>query len=185
MSKARLFFFSLLVTTVALTTIIYLKRPKHAAPRPIRIADGVFITSQLAPEDVFRFPVRGFKTIVDIRPDGEAKDQAPASAIENVSENLGMIFHYVPVPHENIPDGAVAAVSETLSHDPKPVLLYCRTGRRAVRTLALAQASQADGPSTDAILEMVKTAGFSAEDLKPNIVERVSHRTNPQTASNQ
>ena len=45
-----------------------------------------------------------------------------------------------------------------------------------MRTFALVEASRVDGPSYDDIIKMVKQAGFSADDLKDNINERISKR---------
>jgi uncharacterized protein (TIGR01244 family) len=90
----------------------------------------------------------------------------------------GLNFHYIPVPHEEIPDRAVDELVDVLSNDSQPMVLYCRTGRRAVRTFALAQATKPEGPGVDAICKMVADSGFSAEDLKGAIEARIAKRQN-------
>ena len=89
----------------------------------------------------------------------------------------GLDFSYIPVPHESIPPATVNELRDVLLSSQKPAVLYCRTGRRAVRTFALFEASRQGGPSADTILAMVKHAGFSAEDLRPEIVSRIAART--------
>ena len=175
MSNFRLFILTLLVTTGVLTTWIYLDRDKSTTPKLVPVANGVFLTSQLQPANVRRLRYQ-IRTIVDIRPDGEAKDQASSAEIAEASKNSRVSFHYIPVPHETIPADAVEALVDVLSNDSKPMLLYCRTGRRAARTFALAEASQADGPDANAICKMVAVAGYSAEDLRGEIDERISKR---------
>lgn len=86
------------------------------------------------------------------------------------------------MPHESIPDGAVDALGEALSQEARPAVLYCRTGRRAVRLYALEEASRVDGPNTEAILQMVRAAGFSADDLQDTIEQRLAHRRPAPTA---
>lgn len=175
MSNFRLFALTFLVTAGVLTTWIYLARDKSVVPKLVPVAEGVFLTSQLEPANISRLRYQ-IKTIVDIRPDGEAKEQASSAEIAGAAEDYGVNFHYIPVPHESIPADAVEALVDVLSKDPKPVLLYCRTGRRAARTFALAEASQGDGPDANAILKMVVAAGYSAEDLRAEIDERISQR---------
>ena len=187
MTKLKLFLLSLLLTTGALMTVIYIHRPKappSSAPELVYIANGLFLTSQLKPENMRALKDRGIKTIVDIRPDGEATDQASSSEIAFASKDNGLGFHYIPVPHESIPDGAVDALKDVLSREAMPAVLYCRTGRRAVRLFALVEASRVGGPSTDAIVEMVRAAGFSADDLRDDIAQRLSHRSSTQAVNN-
>jgi uncharacterized protein (TIGR01244 family) len=122
--------------------------------------------------------------IIDIRPDGEAPDQVPSSEIEAAANKMRMGFYYIPVPHEGIPASAVDALGQALtSSQARPAVLYCRTGRRAVRLYALEEASRIDGPDTDAILKMVRATGFSADDLKDEINQRLSHRNSSPAAA--
>ena len=179
MSKWKLCLIFLFLTGIAALECYYLHRPGGAwsrVPKVVRITDDFYIASQLRTENVPALKRRGIKTIVDIRPDGEAADQAPSAEIKTVSIGNGLGFHYIPVPHENIPFSAVEALDQALSAEALPALLYCRTGRRAVRLFALVQASRVDGPGADAILEMVRAAGFSADDLRDDINQRLSHR---------
>lgn len=180
MFKLKLFTLSFVGTVCVLLAIIYVKRPKQVDPKLNQIANGLFVTSQLTPDNVRALGSRGFKNIVDIRPDGEASDQTPSSEIKQVAEDNDMAFHYIPVPHGSIPEEAVKALTNALSDPTTPTVLYCRTGNRAVRTYALVQASRTDGSNAAAIIKMVRDAGFSADDLKDKIAERIAHRnSNP------
>ena len=151
-------------------------RPTSLRLKPV--AAGVFVSQQLHDKDLLA-TVRpaGILTIIDFRPDGESNDQLPSDQVEKLAHQNDMAFHYIPVPHGEIPDSAVNSLLKVLETDKKPVLLYCRTGRRAVRTFALAEASQRNGPSADAIAKMVKETGFSADDLKEEIEERIKARS--------
>jgi uncharacterized protein (TIGR01244 family) len=178
MANFRLFLISLLLTTSALVAIIYFNRSEPPiVPHLVPVADDLFVTSQLNRSSLRYLRRQHIRTIVDMRPDGEAKDQASSSEIESASGSYDIEFHYIPVPHEAIPDKAVTDLDEILSHRTEPAVLYCRTGRRAVRLFALVEASRKDGPNSDAILKMVRAAGFSADDLKENIAQRISRRS--------
>ncbi len=183
MFKLKLFFITFVATACVLLSIIYVHRARYAAnPKLNPLTDGLFVTSQLKPEDMPALKLQGFKNIVDLRPDGEADDQAPSLAIKQAAEENGLAFHYIPVPHGDIPKDAVDALHRVLADQTAQTVLYCRTGNRAVRTFALVEASRADGPSADAILRMTRDAGFAADDLKDDINQRIARRQRPEEA---
>ena len=176
MSKLKSFAISLLLTCGSLLVLIYVNRPA-TTPKLRLITENVFLTSQLKPEHILPLWKRGFHSVIDFRPDGEDKVQPSSSEIKAAAEKLGMAFYYIPVPHESIPDSAVDALSAAFADAPGASVLYCRTGRRAVRIFALAEASRADGPAAEDLIKMVRRVGFSADDLRERIAERISHRS--------
>jgi uncharacterized protein (TIGR01244 family) len=182
MSKKRLFTFSTVLTACAMSVVFYIHRP---GPRsvPVLVSEGesgrVYVSSQITLRDGRSIRGYGIKTIVDMRPDGEAPDEPSHQQMDQFAKALGLEFSYIPVPHESIPPATVDALGAVLMSSEKPVVLYCRTGRRAVRTFALFEASRPGGPSADTIVEMVKHTGFTAEDLRPEIASRIAARTAP------
>src|ERR1700744_32669 len=133
MSKTKLFFTSVGATTIVLLILIYFSRP----PELRQLSDGVFVSAQLKNRDMGRLRRDGINTVVDLRPDGEAPGQPTSVEMNVFVRGHGMGFFYIPVPHEEIPDKAVAELADVIKHQPKPFVLYCRTGRRAARTFAL------------------------------------------------
>jgi uncharacterized protein (TIGR01244 family) len=139
------------------------------------LSDTVAATSQLKPENFSFLRRQRIWRIVDLRPDGEAADQPSSEVMKRAAAAQNMEFAYVPIPHESIPDASVDALTAALQ-DHGFTVLYCRSGRRAVRTFALVEASRPGGPSVEEILKMVVDAGFTAEDLKANIIQRIAAR---------
>lgn len=178
MTKRKLFTAAFLISTAVMCLVNFIDHRKSAATRPklVPVANRVFITSQLQPDAIPYLKRRGIKTIVDIRPDGEDAGQPPSTEIERAAKTGNIGFYYIPVPHEIIPDASVDALSSAMNASPLPTVLYCRSGRRAVRLLALAEASRNEGPSADSINLMVKKTGFSADDLQDAIAKRISSR---------
>lgn len=179
MSKLRLFLLSFLLSAVAATTFFYLRRPKPVASELIELKEGVFVTSQLEPANFGYLRLRGVASVIDFRPDGEAKDQPNSEEMAKEAKNNRIRFHYIPIPHDEIPEEAVHKLEDTLLFQHGPVVLYCRTGRRAVRTFALAEADTPGGPTLEAILQMVRDAKFSADDLKPRLAALIARREAP------
>jgi uncharacterized protein (TIGR01244 family) len=180
MSNFKLFAASTTLATCVTMAMLYVQRP---GPRPALVpvseseSGTVYVSSQISLRDVAYMRRYGMRMIVDMRPDGEASDEPSHLQMEQIAKSEGLDFSYIPVPHESIPGTTVHALGDVLLSAQKPVVLYCRTGRRAVRTFALFEASRDGGPSAEAILAMVKHTGFSAEDLRPEIAGRVSART--------
>ena len=84
-------------------TAARVERARAAAPSK-SLAPGIDLAAQLPLSAVAELPVRGYTTVIDLRPDGEAADQAPSSEIAAAAKAAGLRFHYVPVPHGEIPE---------------------------------------------------------------------------------
>src|SRR5689334_17464704 len=117
MSNARLFGLTFVAAVLVFSGIIYLDRDKQAQKNPTlkRVAARLFITSQLHPDAVRVLRRRGISDIVDMRPDGEATDQPSSAEMEKAAKARQVEFHYIPVPHDTIPDSAVDSLSSVLS----------------------------------------------------------------------
>lgn len=140
------------------------------------LVGGVWISGQISPQQVEQLKAQGIKTIVDLRPDGEAPDQPPSSAVDAAARSAGIAFAYAPVAGSEVPAAAVDAVSRAILRPDNTVLLYCKSGRRAARTWALAEASRMGGLEAEAIESVVKSAGQSVDDLKEQIAARIATR---------
>ncbi len=139
---------------------------------------GIYLTGQLRTADFKQISAIHIATVVDLRPDGEALDETPSSEMNKLCNSHGIAFAYIPVPHGDIPPGQVDRLAAVLRDGKKPLLLYCRTGKRAIRTYCLAEASRTAGRSEPELSTIAKSAGFSIEDLHTEIARRISARRN-------
>lgn len=148
------------------------------APKFQTLAPGVFVAAQISPEELYRFRHQAsVVSLIDLRPDGESADQTPAADMEAEAKRQDMRFSYVPTPHGPIPDALVQQFSQAMTQSPQPFLLYCRSGSRAARVWALAEASRPGGQQAPAILAAVRGAGLSADDLGDEIGRRIAARS--------
>ena len=150
--------------------------PAAAAVDAKPLAGGIWVSAQIGPRDFDALNRRHFKSIIDLRPDGEAADQLPSAQARALAEQRGLHFAYVPVPHGDIPDDAVYALSAALASAEPPTLLYCRSGRRAARTWALAEAARTGGLDAATIAAAVRSVGQGADDLDAPIAARIAAR---------
>lgn len=152
--------------------------PQTVAPptAPAVLSPTIHVRDQLQLADLAQIRAKGYRTLIDLRPDGEAKDQPPSSAVAEAAAKAGLKFAYVPTPNGNIPDSVVADLTRALTGAEGQVLLYCRSGNRAARVWALAEASRPGGSDASTIIGAVKTAGQKVEDLVPRITARIAAR---------
>ena len=173
-----LFFLSVLLgTTLVLAKSGYDYWTRVPVVVTHRLTADISVTDQIQLNAIPFLKVNGFATIIDLRPDGEAVNQAPSKAVEESAHQNHIEFAYVPVPHGEIPASAVSALNKALTTSPRPILLYCRSGRRAVRTWSLVEASRPDGMDASAIQATAKSSGQSVDDLMPAIAQRIGQRT--------
>lgn len=155
-------------------------RFKHPRLAYQALRPNVGVTEQLQPKSMRGVANRRFHTVIDLRPDGEAADQPSSAEMARAASAEGLKFVYIPVPHGRIPDDAVNKLQAALGNGEQNVLMYCRSGRRAARTWALVEASRAGGAGATEIMQAVREAGQSADDLRGDIEQRIARR--PQLA---
>lgn len=147
-----------------------------AAAQSRPLLEGVAVREQISLADVARIGAEGYRTLIDLRPDGEAPDQPRAAEIESAARQAGLQFAYIPTAHGDIPDATPEALARALLSAERPVLLYCRSGSRAARVWALAEAARIDGPDAAAIAKAVRGAGQKVDDILPRIEQRIAQR---------
>lgn len=180
----KLFLRTVAISTVCCLGLLYAKRAREfSSLRAVHpLGNNVLWSPQITPAQLsYLLRRHEIKTVVDVRPDGEAADQPSSGEISAAASRMGLKFHYIPVPHESIPDEAVQHLSAVLAdrNATPETLLYCRTGRRAVRLYALEEASRPDGPDAEKIIAMIRGAGFPFEDLRSEISLRITQRNAP------
>ncbi len=93
---------------------------------------GFTASGQVQPEDLKAIRNAGFRSVICNRPDGESADQPGFAEIEKAARELGIEARYLPVAAgQPIGDEQAEAFGALLDELPKPVLAYCRSGRRA------------------------------------------------------
>lgn len=87
---------------------------------------------QISVEDVAQIAEMGFKTIVNCRPDGEGGATQPSSEqIRLAAERHGLEYFYFPIAMGASPKREAMAAKPQLSVAPKPMLGFCKSGKRA------------------------------------------------------
>lgn len=151
------------------------KSPR-AAHQSFPLGAGVAVRDQVSLAEVGTLKQQGFRSVIDLRPDGEAPDQPASTAVGEAARAAGLGFAYVPTPHGDIPDAVVDALAKAMAAAERPVILFCRSGSRAARVWALAEASRPGGARADVIAAAVRGAGLPVDDLLGRINIRIAAR---------
>lgn len=96
-----------------------------------QISDDFSTCGQLGPDDLADIKALGFRSLICVRPDGEAEGQPTFGEIQDRATAHGLQTRYVPVHPSGATEANHAAFSKALAELRKPVLGYCRSGQRA------------------------------------------------------
>jgi len=164
-----------MAVAVATVAACHVEPPDPNAPR--ELTKDVSVSGQITVANVKALRDKGFKTIVNMRPDSDAPDQAKYPQLQSAAQDAGLGYGYIPLKKgAAIPSTAAEALGSVLSRMPKPILLFEETPDRPAKVWALAEASRAGGLDADAIMKAVKSAGLSADDLATQINARIAAR---------
>ncbi len=138
-----------------------------------QITPGFYVAAQLDAEDIARAAELGFRTIINNRPDRESENQLEALEAEQLTNEAGLEYHFLPVRGFQITDeDNVRCFDAVLGASPEPVLAYCKSGTRSAMLWAQAMAGNGDLSVTD-ILVHTADAGFDLGILRDELEENV------------
>jgi uncharacterized protein (TIGR01244 family) len=96
------------------------------------MSEIVGFAGQIAPEHVSQIVEKGFKSVINNRPDMEGGPEQPTSTqIEETVRGAGLEYVHQPVVAGQITEADVRAFADHFNALPKPVLMFCRTGNRS------------------------------------------------------
>jgi len=136
-------------------------------PKIVQLEPDIAVAPQLGAADFAELAGRGFRSVVDIRPDGEAQDQLPNAQAAAAARGHGLAFRYLPVRSLNVTDDEVVGAFTRLMADlPAPILFYCGTS-----TLWVQAAAPRLG--VDTVLGVARANGYEFDFLRGLLLERV------------
>ena len=121
------------------------------------------VTPQIETPDVADLAVRGFKSIIGNRPEGEAPDQPAWSSLAAEAERQGMSTRQIPVVPGQISPDDVRRFAEALRDLPTPIAAFCRTGTRSAMLWALANP---EGLNVDERIALAAAQGYDLAPLR-------------------
>jgi uncharacterized protein (TIGR01244 family) len=104
------------------------------------VTELVGFAGQIGPEHISQIVEKGFKSVINNRPDLEGGPTQPTSAeLEKAARESGLDYVYQPVVAGQISELDVREFANNFNELPKPVLMFCRTGNRSNNLYQLAK----------------------------------------------
>lgn len=130
----------------------------------------VSVAPQLNEADFAELAARGFRSVVNNRPEGEAPDQLSNAEAEAAARAAGLEFRFQPITHVHVTDDAnVEAFAEAVEDLPHPILFYCRSGTRCATLWAQASVARLGLART---LQIAAESGYDLEVLRDELEKR-------------
>jgi uncharacterized protein (TIGR01244 family) len=123
-----------------------------------QVSEDFAVAPQIAPEDMAEIAARGFKLVINNRPDGEGPGQPTSAEMAAAAAAAGLAYVHIPVtggPQRT----QVDAVHEAVAKAAGPVLAFCRSGTRSIVTWSLGQALAGEQSRAD-LIHMGSDAGY-------------------------
>lgn len=130
-----------------------------------KLSEKVYVSGQLELADIKDVATMGVGLLVCNRPDGEG-DQADTTSLAAEAEKFGIKLVYLPMA--GVPEAKQHVEEFKACLDKaaeKPVLAYCRTGRRSAVLWAEAMRGQCD---VHDLVETVKQADIDISEFFKN-----------------
>ena len=123
------------------------------------------VAPQLAPSDMAEAAKRGFKLVINNRPDGEDPSQPSSAEMEAAVRAAGMDYVHIPVRGGPTPE-QVEQNREAVDAAGGPVLAFCRSGTRSIVTWSVGQAL-AGRQDRQALVDQGAAAGYDLSGVLP------------------
>ncbi|MFQ5687766.1 MAG: beta-lactamase hydrolase domain-containing protein [Candidatus Scalindua sp.] len=129
----------------------------------MQISESITIGAQPSEEELSQLMNRGFKSIVNLRVDGENEQSMSPDEEGKKVKALGMEYVHIPVPSNGMNTEQVDRFRQTLKQLPSPVLVHCQKGKRA-GALSMMHIAIESGWSGEETLQKAHDMGFQCDD---------------------
>jgi uncharacterized protein (TIGR01244 family) len=123
------------------------------------------VAPQLMPEEVAEAAARGFRLLINNRPDGEQEGQPTSAEMEAAAKAAGLAYSYIPVrggPTLQQAEEQVALADQA----ERPVLAFCRSGTRSIVTWSVGQRAR-NLRTRDELVALAANAGYDLSQVLP------------------
>ncbi|MEQ6884207.1 sulfur transferase domain-containing protein [Salicola sp. Rm-C-2C1-2] len=130
-----------------------------------QVEDDIGLAGAMTVEDLESARQRGYQALICNRRPAEAPEHDEQALAEKAQE-LGLAWSCIPVATGEYSAADVAAFHQALESLPRPLLIFCRSGRRSIHLWALARIRH-DGEQPETVLERMRALGHDPHTLRP------------------
>ncbi|GEN27007.1 pyridine nucleotide-disulfide oxidoreductase [Halovibrio variabilis] len=129
------------------------------------------ITSALTVEELEHVKAKGFKTVICNCKPGESAEFPDEKAYRQKAADICLQWVHIPVTPGDYSQADVAAFAEAMQQLPRPILAFCRTGKRATHLWAYAKRHTEQCDLAE-LFSAAKAAGFDLEEHRQGLEEQ-------------
>lgn len=123
------------------------------------ISEKLSVSPQPSVEDIRSLRDRGFKSLINNRPDNEDTSQPNTRIERQEAKHCDLSYAFIPVTVGTITEADVRAFQRAVDESDGPVLAHCQTGKRALNLYLIGEVL--DGSmSVDKVVEFGRSRGF-------------------------
>ncbi|OOR89461.1 hypothetical protein B0181_07240 [Moraxella caviae] len=93
----------------------------------------ITLYKQIYPNQCQTLANLGFKSLINLRFDGESDNQPTAADLQQSAASAQLAYHHLPIDGESLHLDTVAQFAALVKDLPQPVMVFCATGGRAKR----------------------------------------------------
>lgn len=124
------------------------------------ISEKLSVSLQPSIEDIQALRDRGFRTLINNRPDHEDPAEPGSEAEQQVAKHCELSYAFIPVTAETMTEADVRAFQRAIDRSEGPVFAHCKTGTRSLSLYLIGEVL--DGRmSADEVVEFGRSRGFN------------------------
>jgi uncharacterized protein (TIGR01244 family) len=123
------------------------------------VSEKLSVAPQPGIDEIRALSGKGFKALINNRPDSEDAAQPGTRAEAQAAKAAGLSYSFIPVKPDNITEADVRAFQHAVNAADGPVLAHCQSGKRALSLYLIGEVL--DGRmAADAVAEFGRSRGF-------------------------
>ncbi|WP_326890319.1 bifunctional sulfur transferase/dioxygenase Blh [Rhizobium beringeri] len=139
------------------------------------ISEKLSVSPQPSIVEIQSLRDKGFKTLINNRPDGEDRAQPGTQAESQEAKHRGLSYAFVPVTAGTITEADVRAFQRAVDKSEGPVFAHCKTGTRSLSLYLIGEVLDGRMPA-DEVVEFGRNRGFDTSAAAAWLVQHAARR---------
>ena len=139
------------------------------------ISDKLSVSPQLSVEDIPSLRDKGFKTLINNRPDNEDTFQPNTQAGRQEAKHCSLAYAFIPVTADTITEADVRAFQRAVDESEGPVFAHCKSGTRSLSLYLIGEVLDGRMPA-EKVVEFGRVRGFDTSAAAAWLKQHASRR---------
>ncbi len=139
------------------------------------ISEKLSVSSQPSIEEIQSLRDKGFKTLINNRPDGEDPAQPGTQEESQEAKHRGLSYAFIPVTADTITEADIRAFQRAVDESEGSAFAHCKIGTRSLNLYLIGEVL--DGRiSADEVLEFGRSRGFDTSAVAAWLVQHTARK---------